>query len=114
MGSRKFIPENYTVDGPMVEAFEVVTLKAGQSVVKGEVLAKDGAEYVAWADGADAVRVASEDADATDEATTLSVWKGGNMNFKRLTLPDNTEATAISDTLWVNNIHIETNISGGN
>ena len=109
----EYIPDNLTVAGPTVEAYEVVTLKAGEKVVRGEVLAKDGAEYVAWTTGAEAVRVASEDADATASPLKTSVFKGGNFNFNRLTLPDGTEASAISDTLWMNNMHVETNISGG-
>jgi len=109
----EFKPENLTVSGPTVEATETVTLKAGQKVVRGEVLAKDGTEYVAWAVGADAVRVAHEKVDATAAALPLSVFKGGNFNFNGLTLPAGTVATAISDTLWVNNIHVETNISKG-
>jgi len=113
MAAKEFIPENLTVSGPMIEAYEVVTLKAGEKVVRGEVLAKDGDNYVAWSDGEDAWRVASEDADATDGAVKLSVFKGGNFNFNGLTLPEGTEAKAISDTLWVNNMHVATNISGG-
>jgi len=109
----EFIPENLTVGGPMVEAVEMVMLKKGESVTRGQVLAKDGSEYVAWSDGTDAVRIAHEDADATDEAVGLSVFKGGNFNFNALILPDDTKPMVISDTLWVNNIHVATNISGG-
>ncbi len=111
--NREFKPENLTVSGPMVEVHEVVTLKEGEKVVRGEVLAKDGNEYVAWSNGAEAVRIANEDADATAGAIKVSVFKGGNFNFYGLTLPDGTTAEAISDTLWTNNIHVETNISRG-
>lgn len=112
----EFIPENLTVSGPMIEAYEIVTLKAGEKVKRGEILAKSGTEYVTWVTGDEnlwAKRIASEDADATTGALSLSVFKGGNFNFNGLTMPDGVEASAISDTLWINNIHIETNISGG-
>lgn len=109
----EFKPENLTVSGPMVEAYEVVTLKAGEKVARGEVLAKTTEGYKAWTNGSDATRIASEDADATAGAVNVSVFKGGNFNVNGLTLPDGTEASAISDTLWVNNMHVATNISGG-
>lgn len=109
----EFKPENLTVSGPMIEALEAAILKAGEKVVRGEVLSKVGAEYKKWVTDEDAVRVASEDADATTGAVNFSIFKGGNFNFNGLTLPDATEASEISDTLWINNMHVETNISGG-
>jgi hypothetical protein len=108
-----FIPENLTVAGPMVEVNEIVTLAEGQKVVRGEVLSTDGTTYSSWSDGDDAVRIAEEDADATGGVIEVSVFKGGNFNFNGLTLPDGTTAKKIRDSLWVNNIHIATNISGG-
>ena len=110
---REFEPENLTVSGPMTEAVEVVMLKAGEKVVRGELLAKDGAEYKSWTKGDDAARVASEDADATAGAVKISVFKGGNFNVNGLTVPEAATVDDYSDNLWLNNIHIETNISGG-
>lgn len=111
--SREFKPENLTVSGPMVEVLEIVTLKAGEKIVRGEVLAKDGAEYKAWTIADDACRVASEDADSTTGALEFSVFKGGNFNVNGLTVPDTAIVADYSDELWLNNIHIETNISRG-
>lgn len=111
--TKEFIPENLTVSGPMVEALEIVILKAGEKVKRGEVLAKDGAEYKAWTTEDDACRIASEDADAVDASLSISVFKGGNFNVNGLTVPDTATVADYSDELWLNNIHIETNISGG-
>lgn len=111
--NREFKSENLTVSGPMTEAVEVVTLKAGEKVVRGELLAKDGAEYKSWTKGDDASRIASEDADAADGDINISVFKGGNFNVNGLTVPDDTTVADYSDELWLNNIHVETNISRG-
>ena len=78
-----------------------ITLKDGK--LKSKVNNKDD----------DAARVASEDADATAGAVKISVFKGGNFNANGLTVPDDATVDDYSDNLWLNNIHIETNISGG-
>lgn len=111
MGVETFEPDNLVVNGPMVEATELVVIKVGQDIIRGTVLGKDAdGDYVAsTAAGETAKRIAYEAVDATAGDVEAVVFKGGNFNFFALET-DGQTAEQISDVLWEQNIHIGTNI----